>query len=58
MLTPAGQRLLPKITATVDDELRTRLGSEFSDQSLARLTRTLTRLRASVRSAGAAEKTA
>jgi DNA-binding MarR family transcriptional regulator len=57
-LTPAGQLLLPKITATVDDELRTRLGSEFSDRSLARLTRTLTRLRASVRSAGEIEKTA
>jgi DNA-binding MarR family transcriptional regulator len=58
VLTPVGQRLLPRIITTVDDELRTRLGSEFSDRSLARLTRTLTRLRASVRSAGAAEKTA
>jgi MarR family transcriptional regulator, organic hydroperoxide resistance regulator len=56
-LTPAGERLLPTIAATVDDELRARLGT-FSDRSLAQLTRTLTRLRASVRSAGAAERTA
>lgn len=51
-LTPAGQRLLPEITATVEDELRARLGSDVSDQSLTGLTETLTRLRASVRSAG------
>jgi MarR family transcriptional regulator, organic hydroperoxide resistance regulator len=57
-LTPAGKRLLPKITATVDDELSLRLESELSERSLAQLTRTLTRLRAGVRSAGAAEKTA
>ena len=45
-LTPAGKRLLPKIMATVDDELQRRLGSRLSDRSLAQLTRTLTRLRA------------
>jgi MarR family transcriptional regulator, organic hydroperoxide resistance regulator len=57
-LTPAGKRLLPKITATVDDELSLRLESGLSERSLAHLTRILTRLRAGVRSAGAAEKTA
>jgi MarR family transcriptional regulator, organic hydroperoxide resistance regulator len=48
-LTPAGTRLLPKLTAAVDDELRARLTSEFSDKSLIQLTKTLTRLRATVR---------
>jgi DNA-binding MarR family transcriptional regulator len=56
-LTPAGKQLLPKITATVDDELRVRLGRELSDRSVTQLTRTLTRLRAGVRAASAAEKT-
>jgi DNA-binding MarR family transcriptional regulator len=57
-LTPAGKRFLPKITATVEDELRSRLGSELSERSLAQLTKTLSRLRAAVRAADAAEKTA
>jgi len=49
-LTPAGKRLLPKITATVDDELHLRLGSRLSGRSLAQFARTLTRLRADARS--------
>jgi DNA-binding MarR family transcriptional regulator len=57
-LTPAGRRLLPKLTATVDSELHARLGGELSDRSLARLTRTLSRLRARMRSAEAAEASA
>lgn len=48
-LTPAGKRLLPKITATVDDELRIRLGPELSGRSLTQLTKTLARLRAATR---------
>jgi MarR family transcriptional regulator, organic hydroperoxide resistance regulator len=57
-LTPAGKRLLPKITATVDDELRARLGSELPGRSLAQLTGTLTRLRASFSAGDAAAKPA
>jgi MarR family transcriptional regulator, organic hydroperoxide resistance regulator len=53
-LTPAGRRLLPKLTATVDGELHARLGGELPDRSVAQLTRTLSRLRARMRSAGAA----
>jgi MarR family transcriptional regulator, organic hydroperoxide resistance regulator len=45
-LTAVGKRLLPRLTATVEDELRTRLGPGISDRSLGQLTRTLTRLRA------------
>ncbi|HEY0938066.1 MAG TPA: MarR family winged helix-turn-helix transcriptional regulator [Trebonia sp.] len=45
-LTPAGKRLLPKVTATVDDELQVRLGSRLPDRSLAQLMRILSRLRA------------
>ncbi len=57
-LTPAGKRLLPEITATVDDELRARLTPVLSDRSLAQLTRTLTRLRATARPAEATENSA
>ena len=45
-LTPAGRRLLPKITATVDDELQGQLGSRLPDRSLVQLMRILSRLRA------------
>ena len=57
-LTPAGKRLLPKLTAAVDDELRDRLGTGVPDRSLLQLTKTLTRLRIAVRAGDAAEKTA
>jgi DNA-binding MarR family transcriptional regulator len=57
-LTPAGQRLLPKLTTAVDDELRKRLGAGAFDRSLIQLTRTLTKLRAAVRAEGAIEKSA
>ena len=57
-LTPAGRRLLPKLTATVDSELHARLGGELSDRSVAQLTRTLSRLRTRMRSAGAAQVSA
>jgi DNA-binding MarR family transcriptional regulator len=57
-LTPAGKRRLPKITATVDDELGARLGSELSGKSLAELIGTLARLRAGLAAAGAAEEPA
>jgi len=57
-LTPAGRRLLPRLTATVDSELHARLGGELSDRSVTQLTRTLSRLRARMRSAGAAAASA
>jgi len=57
-LTPAGKRLLPKLTAAVDDELRKRLGTGATDRSLVQLTKTLTRLRAAVRAEDAIGKTA
>ena len=57
-LTPAGKRLLPTLTAAVDDELRGRLGTGVPDRSLLQLTKTLTRLRTAVRAGDAAEKTA
>ena len=57
-LTPAGKRLLPKLTTAVDDELRDRLGTGVPDRSLLQLTKTLTRLRTAVRAGDAAEKTA
>jgi MarR family transcriptional regulator, organic hydroperoxide resistance regulator len=47
-LTPAGKRMLAKASASVEDELRRRLGPALSDRSSAQLTRTLTRLRAAV----------
>jgi MarR family transcriptional regulator, organic hydroperoxide resistance regulator len=56
-LTPAGRLLLTHLTETVDDELRARLGSQ-SDRTLAQLAKTLTALRAAVRSAEAGEQTA
>jgi len=57
-LTLAGKRLLPKLTAAVDGELRNRLGSDVTDNSLIQLTKTLTRLRAAVRAGDGIEKTA
>jgi DNA-binding MarR family transcriptional regulator len=57
-LTPAGERLLAEATTTFEDELCTRLGSVLPDRALVQLTRTLSRLRAAVRSADTAEKTA
>jgi DNA-binding MarR family transcriptional regulator len=56
-LTPAGRRMLAEATATVDDELRLRLG-QLPARSRAQLTRTLTRLRATMRTAGDAEQSA
>jgi len=44
-LTPAGQRLLPSITATVDDELAARLGAGLAGRSLPELIETLSALR-------------
>jgi MarR family transcriptional regulator, organic hydroperoxide resistance regulator len=55
-LTPAGKKLLPKLTAAVDDELRRRLGTSVSEKSLAQLTKTLSKLRASVHAEDAAAK--
>ena len=57
-LTPAGERLLPKLTAAVDDELRNMLGTSVADKSLIQLTKTLTRLRTAVGIADVNEKTA
>ncbi len=57
-LTPAGERLLAEATTTFEDELHTRLGSVLPDRALVQLTRTLSRLRAAMRSADTAEKTA
>jgi MarR family transcriptional regulator, organic hydroperoxide resistance regulator len=53
-LTPAGKRLLARAAVTVEDELRRRLGTAMPDRSLAQFTKTLTKLRAAVRSAGTA----
>jgi MarR family transcriptional regulator, organic hydroperoxide resistance regulator len=55
-LTPAGKKLLPKLTAAVDDELRKRLGTGVTEKSLVQLTKTLSKLRASVRADDAAAK--
>jgi MarR family transcriptional regulator, organic hydroperoxide resistance regulator len=57
-LTAAGERLLPKLTAAVDDELRSRLCTGVADRSLIQLTRSLTRLRGAVRAKSPAEQTA
>jgi len=57
-LTPAGRRLLPRLTAAVDDELLNRLGTGVTDKALIQLTKTLTRLRTAVRTGHAIEKTA
>ncbi len=54
LLTPAGRRLLPRASATVDRELRARLGSVLTERSLAQLTKTLARLRSGLRAAEAA----
>jgi len=54
-LTPSGQRLLPKLAAAVDGELRSLLGTGLSDRSLVQLTSTLTRLRGAVRARDARE---
>ena len=54
-LTPVGQRLLPKITATVDDELCARLGSVLSSRSLTELIQTVSGLRAAAAAAAAEE---
>lgn len=57
-LTPAGERLLAAASVTFEEELRARLGSAVADGSLVQLTSTLSRLRAAVRSADAAGRTA
>jgi DNA-binding MarR family transcriptional regulator len=57
-LTPAGKRLLPKITATVDSELQALLGRDLTERSLAQLTKTLKRLRNGMRPVDSATKTA
>jgi MarR family transcriptional regulator, organic hydroperoxide resistance regulator len=57
-LTPAGKRLLPRLTAAVDSELRNRLCASVADKSLIQLTKTLTRLRTAVRAGGPVEQTA
>jgi MarR family transcriptional regulator, organic hydroperoxide resistance regulator len=57
-LTPAGKRLLPKITATVDDELGARLGSTLSGRSLTELIGTLSGLRDGFSAADAAAESA
>jgi len=57
-LTPAGRTLLPRLTAAVGEELRDRLGTDVTDKSLIQLTKTLTGLRAAVRSGYAIEETA
>jgi MarR family transcriptional regulator, organic hydroperoxide resistance regulator len=57
-LTPAGKRLLPKITAAVDDELDARLSSALSGRSLAELIETLSGLRVGFAAADAAAEPA
>jgi MarR family transcriptional regulator, organic hydroperoxide resistance regulator len=57
-LTAAGKRLATRAAATVDDELQRRIGTAMSDRSLAEFTRTLTKLRTAVRSAGATAEAA
>jgi DNA-binding MarR family transcriptional regulator len=57
-LTPAGKRLTSRAAATVEDELRRRIGTALPDRSLTQLTRTLTKLRAAARSGGATEQAA
>jgi MarR family transcriptional regulator, organic hydroperoxide resistance regulator len=57
-LTPPGKRLASRAGATVDDELRKRIGTAMPERSLAQLTRTLTKLRSAVRSSGATEAAA
>ncbi len=57
-LTPAGKRLLPKLTATVDDELGARLGSALPGRAVAELTGTLAGLRVGLSAADAVEEPA
>ena len=57
-LTPVGKRLLAKASVTFEDELRKRLGSALSHGSSVQFTKTLTRLRAAVKSADIGQKTA
>jgi DNA-binding MarR family transcriptional regulator len=57
-LTASGKRLLPKIIATVDSELRARLGQKMTERSLAELAKTLTRLRSGTQGVDGARKTA
>ena len=57
-LTPAGKRLLPKVTASVDSELQALLGQDLTERSLVQLTKTLTRLRMGMRAADTASATA
>src|SRR5580693_3962423 len=49
-LTPPGKRLASRAAATVDDELRKRIGTAMPERSLAQFTKTLTKLRSAVRS--------
>jgi MarR family transcriptional regulator, organic hydroperoxide resistance regulator len=57
-LTASGKRLLPKITATVDGELRARLGQAMTERSLTELAKTLTRLRNGTQGVQVARKSA
>ncbi|HXC82120.1 MAG TPA: MarR family winged helix-turn-helix transcriptional regulator [Trebonia sp.] len=57
-LTPPGKRLASRAAATVDDELRKRIGTAMPERSLAQFTKTLTKLRSAVRSSGATEAAA
>ena len=57
-LTPAGKRIASRAAATVEDELRRRIGTAMPERSLAQFTRTLTKLRSAVRSSGAMEAAA
>jgi MarR family transcriptional regulator, organic hydroperoxide resistance regulator len=57
-LTASGKRLLPKITATVDSELRARLGQKMTERSLTELAKTLTRLRSGTQGVEVVRKTA
>jgi MarR family transcriptional regulator, organic hydroperoxide resistance regulator len=57
-LTAAGKRLASRAAATVDDELRQRIGTAIPERSLTQFARTLTKLRTAVRSGGATEAAA
>jgi MarR family transcriptional regulator, organic hydroperoxide resistance regulator len=57
-LTPPGKRLASRAAATVDDELRKRIGTAMPERSLAQFTKTLSKLRSAVRSSGATEAAA
>jgi DNA-binding MarR family transcriptional regulator len=57
-LTPSGQRLLPKLAAAVDDELRSLLGAGVDDGSVVQLARALASLRGAVRARHATGSTA